>query len=423
VKVFAQFHVSNDKTGERLLLGGLSRDILMDVTEISQKNIDSLDHSVASIRRVSDGHRVIVEGVSVGQTQIVLRSHLPRLEYGSTRIAVSKETVTARALLADAVPGLSVALSSGDNDDQLAIQVRVKQIFTSKYHQGTLTTAVVYSDEQTTDIADMSRSDYLLSAWSRGDRYIAVQPMSDELNRPTASYRLIALDDANKGASVNVELRSPAHCQDPEGAPMLTAYTFVEAAFNQFPQVLEEEKNNPKASDISSFHPRQMSIESIQVSDATAEAEPDKNRKSSLSDKNAVQHRHSSSSFEGSLVVVVAVVAMAASVAIINCFVSRGRHLQSGYKFQRLVPLLSKWRGSRDADTSCQDWVWLSKGQLEGTSIGNGSIDSRYSRTSTIGAGDSLEMRTETEHVTLGSASYGSADTAARRSVSYRGSE
>uniref|UniRef100_A0A914W794 Transmembrane protein family 132 middle domain-containing protein n=1 Tax=Plectus sambesii TaxID=2011161 RepID=A0A914W794_9BILA len=50
-------------------------------------------------------------------------------------------------------------------------------------------------------------------------------------------------------------------------------------------------------------------------------------------------------------------------------------------------------------------------------------VNSRYSRTSTIGAGDSLEMRTETEHVTLGSASYGSADTAARRSVSYRGSE
>jgi hypothetical protein len=120
-----------------------------------------------------------------------------------------------------------------------------------------------------------------------------------------------------------------------------------------------------------------MSIESIQVSDATMETDVVQRDQNTLSNDNAVQRRQSSASggsLEGTLIVILAVVTMAASVAIINCLVTRGRRLQSGYKFQRLVPLLSKLRGSRDADTSCQDWVWLSKGQLEGTGTGNDSI-------------------------------------------------
>ena len=100
--------------------------------------------------------------------------------------------------------------------------------------QGILMSRVGYTDGQISDTVDIESEELIVSAWSRSDRYVAVQPSFDRQNRPTIPFKLIALDDDNNGAFVNVELRAPTHCQHPEGAPLLTAHTFIEAVFHPF---------------------------------------------------------------------------------------------------------------------------------------------------------------------------------------------
>uniref|UniRef100_A0A1I7XQN8 TMEM132 domain-containing protein n=1 Tax=Heterorhabditis bacteriophora TaxID=37862 RepID=A0A1I7XQN8_HETBA len=329
LRVLASFQVSDDRTGEIIFLSG-QRDLMFDVT-------------------------------SLAADRIVLKTQTPNIDFGSSTIVVSDELITVTHLSVVPIVEMNLNIESINGRKALYnVMVGVDTTFTHRYQHGFFYYQVHYSDDSTEYLDDIVNTDFNLVAQSSDDRVIALS------HKVQNGVDLIVLDDF-LDPFVDLHLSAPAHCIDPDTAPLAVSQVPIHIQFNE--------------------------LDSSRLAVA---------RLTKNSSASPVSDEHSSARRMDTILTVIIVLIIIA--AIIRFMTTRATSFK-GYE-KLVVPLLSRLSssssgGGRDEDT--KEWVWLSKARIDSNSIG-----SRYSQKSTINipeqSSPSFDENTQT-------------------SISYRGSE
>ncbi|VDK22484.1 unnamed protein product, partial [Anisakis simplex] len=84
-----------------------------------------------------------------------------------------------------------------------------------------------YSDDQIGELADVSIEDYMLSVWSGDERLLAIIQQQNKNNL----VELVGLDDT-RNAVINIQLKSPPHCVDPDSNSIASREMLVHLQFD-----------------------------------------------------------------------------------------------------------------------------------------------------------------------------------------------
>ncbi|XGW18063.1 hypothetical protein V3C99_002567 [Haemonchus contortus] len=358
LRVFASFQVSDERTGERMYLSG-HRDVMFDVTSLAADSIVSADRSIATIRNYKN--RVIVQAVQPGETRIVIKAQAPNIDFGSTTMVVSGETVAVMRLTALPIVEMNINIEpTAGKRAQYDVVTTLETTFQHRYQHGSFFYQLHYSDDSIEFLDDVTVTDFTLTSQSSDERVVALA------HKVQNGIDMIALDDLTD-PYIQLELRPPAHCTDSDAAPLVTLQVPLRVRF--------------EGEDSSRLAAARFSINATTSTQAP---------------------EVSSIWRMDSILSVILVVILFGGV--VKFFSKRASSFR-GYE-KLVAPLLSRLSssssgGGRDEDS--KEWVWLGKARADTSSIG-----SRYSQKSTIHA------------VEQSSPSY---DENTQTSISYRGSE
>ncbi|VDK48554.1 unnamed protein product [Anisakis simplex] len=375
VRILAAFQVGDERTGERLYLSG-QRDTLFDVTAISLDNVHSSNLGVVTINR-REG-RILLNALQPGSARITVRSNTPNIDYGSAPVVVTEDAVSVRKITADVVAGIEMSImKAAEKPYEFLVNSQIQNTITHRYQHALLVCRIHYSDDQIGELADVSIEDYMLSVWSGDERLLAIIQQQNKNNL----VELVGLDDT-RNAVINIQLKSPPHCVDPDSNSIASREMLVHLQFD-----------NGKTTTKNIIHSESLSCVYDEKSKLNFSGETNSTRTTSMD----------SSGWHLEIIIGVLILIGAVIVAL-HAFGYRARRpLSQGYE-KLVLPIITRLSssGSCGKDENSHEWVWLSKAQID-----SDSIKSRYSQKSTIDMVD--------HHSTS------SVDT--RRSVSYRGSE
>ncbi|KAK6020959.1 hypothetical protein OSTOST_13379 [Ostertagia ostertagi] len=212
LRVFASFQVSDERTGERMYLSG-HRDIMFDVTSLAADSIVSADRSIATIRNYKN--RVIVQAVQPGETRIVIKAQTPNIDFGSTTLVVSAETVTVTRLTALPIVEMNINIEpTAGKRAQYDVVTTLETTFQHRYQHGSFFYQLYYSDDSMEFLDDVTVTDFTLTSQSSDERVIALA------HKVQNGIDMIALDDLSD-PYIQLELRPPVHCTDTDVAPLV----------------------------------------------------------------------------------------------------------------------------------------------------------------------------------------------------------
>ncbi|KAK6055445.1 hypothetical protein COOONC_07050 [Cooperia oncophora] len=208
LRVFASFQVSDERTGERMYLSG-HRDILFDITSLAADSIVSADRSIATVRNYKS--RVIVQAVQPGETRIVIKAQTPNIDFGSTTVVVSAETVALTRMTA--LPIVEMNINIEPTAGKRAQYDVVTMLETTFQHRYQLFLSTILLRRQYGISGRHTVTDFTLTSQSSDERVIALA------HKVQNGIDMIALDDLSD-PFIQLELRPPAHCTDADVAPL-----------------------------------------------------------------------------------------------------------------------------------------------------------------------------------------------------------
>ncbi|KAK5972392.1 Transmembrane protein [Trichostrongylus colubriformis] len=358
LRVFASFQVSDERTGERMYLSS-HRDIMFDVTSLAADSIVSADRSIATIRNYKN--RVIVQAVQPGETRIVVKTQTPNIDFGSTTLVVSAETVTPTRLTALPVVEMNINIEpTAGKRAQYDLVTTLETTFQHRYQHGSFFYQLYYSDDSMEFLDDVTVTDFTLTSQSSDERVIALA------HKVQNGIDMIALDDLSD-PFIQLELRPPVHCTDAEAAPLLMLQVPLRVQFE-------------------GVDSSRLAVARFSINATTPTQAPEMTSLWRL---------------DSTLAVILVVIIFG---GVVKFFSKRASSFR-GYE-KLVAPLLSRLSSSSSGsgrDEDSKEWVWLGKARTDTNSIG-----SRYSQKSTIHV------------VEQSSPSY---DENTQTSISYRGSE
>ncbi|VDK67181.1 unnamed protein product [Onchocerca ochengi] len=360
VRILASYYVGDKETGERIYLSG-DRDILFDVTSLTMSHVHSSNIAVAVVLPQQD--RIFVVAHRPGSARITVRSNIPSIDYGSTPIVVTKDTVSIRRLAVEGIVDVALNIERiPKRTQEYIVSTFIQNTLTYKYQHATLVCRLYFSDEQMLELTDLPSEQYVLRGWSSNEQAIALNHGSNGQN-----IELIVLQNV-KNVLISISLHSPAQCSEPDSRAIVQIDYPVQIEFN--------ERKLTSTSSIIHYN------NSTRLESAT-----------------------NSGGRWNSEVLLGLIVLLAALIGIVHMIGSKARQpFNEGYE-KLVLPILTRLSSSSSygKDENSQEWVWLSKAQIDST-----SINSRYSQKSTMDVADN------TSNISTGSM---------QRSISYRGSE
>ncbi|VDN20999.1 unnamed protein product [Gongylonema pulchrum] len=301
------------ETGERIYLSG-DRDTLFDVTSLALNHVLSSNIGVATIATRQD--RLFVIAHRPGSARITVRSNTPNIDYGSAPVVVAEDAVSVRRLVVEGVV-----------DIDLDIERECKKVV-EKFQHAKLACRVYFSDEQVLDLTDLPPEQYVLKAWSSDEQAVAVSHRSGQ------DIELIALRNSND-ILLSVSLHSPAACSEPDSKAIAQVEYPVQVQFDEKPKI-------------------------------AGSPAPDINYNGSI-----ISVASSTSSNWHSELLLGLIIVFGALIGIVYAVGARARRpFNEGYE-KLVLPILTRLSSSSSCgkDENSQEWVWLSKAQIDSASI------------------------------------------------------
>uniref|UniRef100_A0A0R3RTY3 TMEM132 domain-containing protein n=1 Tax=Elaeophora elaphi TaxID=1147741 RepID=A0A0R3RTY3_9BILA len=325
VRILASYYVGDKETGERIYLSG-NRDILFDVTSLTMNHVHSSNIGVAVVLPRQD--RIFVVAHRPGSARITVRSNTPSIDYGSAPIVVTEDAVSVRRLAVEGVVDIALDIERiPRRAHEYVVSTFIQNTLTHKYQHATLVCRLYFSDEQMLELTDIPSEQYVLRGWSSDEQAIALNHGPDGHN-----IELIVLQNV-KNVLISVSLHSPAQCREPDSR-----------AIGQIDYPVQIEFNERKLISTSSI---------VNYNSSTT------------------MESSTSSSSWNSEVLLGLIILLAAIIGIVHAIGSRARQpFSEGYE-KLVLPILTRLSSSSSCgkDENSQEWIWLSKAQIDSVSI------------------------------------------------------
>ena len=348
VELYTKFFSTDHNSGREASL--LNRRISIRITHLLMPYIRVSDPKILALRAN------IIEGLSVGRSEVQVISPITGQLMGSKEIRVTSEKEFITNLDVKVVAGLELQVKPYSSLSNVWMaKTNLLDKLTTQYQEGLLDVQLHFSDGTTIDLPDISSSDYDLSV-DTFDGAVALAPN-------TGPYPRVIAIGPGRGQLLHLSLEVSSSCQRKRTQPLAMKYVNVNVdfstsnlqndAFNYRKNIANVLKNQTPSADLQHFTKPKISRNEYVVIG-----------KPSLSD-----HRLNVASLEIGIYSFFAIFAIAIIiVAVLYRVFSHVKTPPETITTTRIAPLGSS---NRPIVANANEWVWLGKATLERSSVGS----------------------------------------------------
>lgn len=350
VELYTKFFSTDHNSGREASL--LNRRISIRVTHLLMPYIRVSDPKVLALRAN------IIEGLSVGRSEVQVISPITGQLMGSKEIRVTSEKEFITNLDIKVVAGLELQVKPFSTLGSVWMaKTTLLDKLTTQYQEGLLDIRLHFSDGSSIDLPDVSSSDYDLSV-DTFDGAVALAPN-------TGPYPRVIAIGPGRGQLLHLSLEVSSSCQRKRTQPLAMKYVNVNVDFStsslqndaynyrkNMANVLNHKNQTPSA-DIQYFiKPKVFPNEYVVI------GKPNPN-----------DHRLNAASLEVGIYSFFIIFAIAVViVAVLYRVFSRVKSPPETITTTRIAPIGSS---NRPIVANANEWVWLGKATLERNSIGS----------------------------------------------------
>ncbi|KAK9878658.1 hypothetical protein WA026_023108 [Henosepilachna vigintioctopunctata] len=369
VEVYAHFMAVDHESGRVSYL--INRRTWLRVTDLVLPLLRVSDPRIASL------HGRILQGRSMGRTEVQVLSPITGRVIGAKEIRVVNDKVGISKLSVEVVSGLQLNISPENSiENGYVAETSVTRKLTAQYQEGLLDIELEFSDGTKTPLRDVADADYHLVVESLDPEVVAFAPM-------VASHhpRVIAVGEGG-GDLLQVtlllsdECRASARSRSKGAGPLARAFANVVVDFGtdevpHRPDILQNDggvfggSKGGLFSDISDLVKVKAKKEDLNVI-------PNMQARQHTSNKSGKQRSENMNPLEISMYVLLAAFCCAIVVFVISCVVYASKYknldraLTQGVLAHPVVPQSSlhsqkDYRAKRETVTNAHDWVWLGR--------------------------------------------------------------
>ncbi|CAG9860128.1 unnamed protein product [Phyllotreta striolata] len=370
VEVYAHFLASDHTSGRTTYL--INRRTLLRITDLVLPWLRVSDPRIASL------HGKILQGRSVGRTEVQVLSPITSRVYGSKEIRVGNDKVGLTKLYVQVVSGLQLNISPDSSIDNVYVaETGITRKLTAQYQEGLLDIELEFSDGQKTPLRDITENDYHLVVESLDPDVVAFAPM-------IASHhpRVIAVGEGS-GDLLQVSLQLAEECRvigRPKSktlGPLSTAAANIIVDFNTFdlqrPDILQNDGGNFVNSKGRDFVDLQDILKgaaaSLDSDEPNVQARQYQNSNKGIFKPFSIH----STPLEISMYVLLTAFCCAILVFVISCVVYASKYkpvanVQESVHTNPAPPigfrLIHDFQKPQEYTTNVHDWVWLGRAPI-----------------------------------------------------------
>nr|XP_022906136.1 transmembrane protein 132E [Onthophagus taurus] len=366
VDVYAHFMAIDHDSGRVTYL--INRRTLLRVTDLILPSLRVSDPRIASL------HGRILQGRSMGRTEVQVLSPITGRVIGAKEVRVGNDKVGLTRLSVQVVSGLQLNISPDSSiENGYVAETSVTRKLTAQYQEGLLDIVLEFSDDSKTPLREISDADYHLVVESVDPEVVAFAPM-------VASHhpRVIAVGEGS-GDLLQVTLLLSEECKGPGrgkskgSGPLATAAASVVVDFSSNdlahrPDLLQN--------DGGSYGSSKGNRDFQDLQDILKDDEPNVQARQYQGNKVVRHHTNQGgmTPLEIGMYVLLAAFCFAIVVFVVSCVVyaSKFKPLELGLDSIRAAPASSinpvihrEHRKPRETTTNAHDWVWLGRATLD----------------------------------------------------------
>ncbi|KAG5868104.1 hypothetical protein JTB14_034634 [Gonioctena quinquepunctata] len=373
VEVYARFFASDHSSGRTTYL--INRRTYLRVTDLVLPWLRVSDPRIASL------HGRVLQGRSVGRTEVQVLSPITSRVYGSKEVRVGNDKVALSRLSVQVVSGLQLNISPDSSLENVYVaETGITRKLTAQYQEGLLDIELEFSDGQKTPLRDISDTDYHLVVESLDPEVVAFAPM-------VASHhpRVIAVGEGS-GDLLQVTLLLAEECRNSgrpkmkSTGPLATSAASITVDFSSDlahrPDILQNDGGSYGGSKGREFSDLQDILKGSPSEDEDSQ-EPNVQARQYQGNKGTPKHRISphSTPLEISMYVLLAAFCCAIVVFVVSCVVyaSKFKPIDAGVTAgihpspvnPTSLVIHREPRKPRESTTNAHDWVWLGRATLD----------------------------------------------------------
>ncbi|KAJ3642646.1 hypothetical protein Zmor_025409 [Zophobas morio] len=373
VDVYARFMAVDHDSGRISYL--INRRTWLRVTDLVLPLLRVSDPRIASL------HGRILQGRSLGRTEVQVLSPITGRVIGAKEIRVGNDKVGLARLLVQVVSGLQLNISPDSSiENGYIAETSVTRKLTAQYQEGLLDIEMEFSDGTRTPLRDIADSDYHLVVESLDPEVVAFAPM-------VASHhpRVIAVGEGN-GDLLQVTLLLAEECRTSTRpkikgpGPLATASASVTVDFSSSdlqhrPDILQNDGGSFGGSK-RDFQDLQDILKGTPLKDDDSQ-EPNVQARQYQGGKGVIRQHTSQhmTPLEISMYVLLGTFCCAIVVFVVSCVVYASKFkaeeggIATGVRAAPVNPgslvVHRENRKPRETTTNAHDWVWLGRATLD----------------------------------------------------------
>ncbi|KAJ8913830.1 hypothetical protein NQ315_003739, partial [Exocentrus adspersus] len=392
VDVYAHFFATDHDSGRTTYL--INRRTWLRVTDLVLPWLRVSDPRIASL------HGKILQGRSMGRTEVQVLSPITSRVYGSKEIRVGNDKISVSKLSVQVVSGLQLNILPDNSMENVYIaETGITRKLTAQYQEGLLDIELEFSDGSKTPLRDISDTDYHLVVESLDPEIVAFAPM-------VASHhpRVIAVGEGS-GDLLQVSLLLPEECRTctkpkiKASGPLATAAASITVDFSSSDlshrrDILQNDGGSYASSKTGrEFPDLQDILKGPSLKDDDSQ-EPNVQARQYQSNNKGVLRSNSThmKPLEISMYVLLAAFCCAIVVFVVSCVVYASKFkpteagIIAGIRPSSINPgsiaIQCEPHNSKESTTNAHDWVWLGRAMLDTSN-----------RNSTVANNNSCDMR------------------------------
>ncbi|KAL3270215.1 hypothetical protein HHI36_009271 [Cryptolaemus montrouzieri] len=372
VEVYAHFMAVDHESGRVSYL--INRRTWLRVTDLVLPLLRVSDPRIASL------HGRILQGRSMGRTEVQVLSPITGRVIGAKEIRVVNDKVGISKLSVEVVSGLQLNISPDSSiENGYMAETSVTRKLTAQYQEGLLDIELEFSDGTKTPLRDIADSDYHLVVESLDPEVVAFAPM-------VASHhpRVIAVGEGS-GDLLQVTLLLSEECRMSARSKIKGLGPLAQASANVIvdfsssdlphrPDILQNDGGVYGGTKSGVFQDLQDILKGNTLKEDLSQ-EPNVQARQYSSTKTGVRRRQENMNpLEISMYVLLAAFCCAIVVFVISCVVYASKYKQldsavvQGIRASPIAPSsvhLQKDHRKRETVTNAHDWVWLGRSTVD----------------------------------------------------------
>ncbi|XP_025833785.1 transmembrane protein 132E isoform X2 [Agrilus planipennis] len=364
VDVFAHFMASDHDTGRITYL--VNRRTWLRVTDLVLPLLRVSDPRIASL------HGRILQGRSMGRTEVQVLSPITGRVIGAKEIRVGNDKVGISKLAVQVVSGLQLSITPDTSvENSYMAETSVTRKLTAQYQEGLLDIEIEFSDGSKTPLREVADTDYHLVVESLDPEVVAFAPM-------VASHhpRVIAVGEGS-GDLLQVTLLLSEECRTfsrPKHkgiGPLATATASVTVDFSvgdlpHRPDILQNDGGSYGNSKVRDFTDLRDILKGPPVKDDNSH-QPNVQARQHKGSHHTASHM---TPLEISMYVLLAAFCFAIVIFVASCVVyaSKFKPVESSLGGLNPMPIPTgnfRERKPRETTTNAHDWVWLGRSTMD----------------------------------------------------------